>query len=366
VIAGGGVAAAEAALALHELAGSLVELVIVAPDSEFSYRPLSVNEPFGYARTRRYPLAELAAEAGAQLVAAEFGWVDPDGRIAYTAAGDPLPYGALLLAVGAHAKPAFAHVATIDDRRMDEVLSGLVSDLEQGYVKRLAFVAPARVAWPLPLYELALMSAARAYDMGVEVAITLITPEPQPLAVFGDAAAAAVRALLDDAAIEAICGTAASVVEAGRIELQPGGRTVRADRIVALPELFGPAIRGLPAGKSGFIPVDRDGGVRGAERIWAAGDAIESIVKHGGLAAQQADVAAAAIATLAGARVERPPDPELHGILLTGRRPRYISARLTGTRGYTSQITDEPTWEPVAKISARHLAPYLERRDALG
>ena len=75
---------------------------------------------------------------------------------------------------------------------MDETLHGLIQDIEGGYVDSLAFVAPGRMAWPLPLYELALMTAGRAYDMNVELATTIVTPEDSPLAIFGSAASDAV------------------------------------------------------------------------------------------------------------------------------------------------------------------------------
>ena len=44
------------------------------------------------------------------------------------------------------------------------------------------------MAWPLPLYELALMTAGRAYDMGVDLETTIVTPEERPLAIFGSRA----------------------------------------------------------------------------------------------------------------------------------------------------------------------------------
>jgi sulfide:quinone oxidoreductase len=185
VIAGGGVAAIEAALALRDLAGERVALKLIAPNAEFSYRPMTVREPFAYTQADSYSLTQVASDVGAELIVEEFGWVEAGERVAYTAAGVAVAYDALLLAVGARIKEAFAHVLTIDDRRMDELLHGVVQDVEEGYVKRIAFVAPARLAWPLPLYELALMTAARAYDMGVEVKLTLVTAEPAPLAVFG-------------------------------------------------------------------------------------------------------------------------------------------------------------------------------------
>jgi sulfide:quinone oxidoreductase len=363
VIAGGGVAALEAALALRELAGDRVRLELIASNSEFSYRPMSVSEPFAYAAAARYPLAEIAADAGAELLAEEFGWVDAAARVAYTAAGDEHPYDALLIALGARVKEPFAHVVTIDDRHMDDLLHGVVQDVEEGYVKSVAFVAPSRLAWPLPLYELALMTAARAFDMDVSVKLTLVTAEPSPLALFGSTASEAVGELLADSGVEVITGATAHVVDAGVVILQPGDRELRADRIVALPELFGPAVRGLPAGEHGFVPIDQHCRVRGVADVWAAGDATDFPVKHGGIAAQQADVAAEAIAALAGASLEAAPfAAEIRGILLTGRRPRYLTARLRGSQGFSSEISDEPGWTPVAKISARYLAPYLEQR----
>ena len=41
------------------------------------------------------------------------------------------------------------------------------------------------MAWPLPIYELALMTAARAQEMNIELSITIATPEDAPLAIFG-------------------------------------------------------------------------------------------------------------------------------------------------------------------------------------
>jgi NADH dehydrogenase FAD-containing subunit len=76
VIAGGGVAALEAAMALREFAGPRVSVQLVAPNAEFSYRPMSVREPFAYAPADKYPLAEIAAEIGAELIVDEFAWVD--------------------------------------------------------------------------------------------------------------------------------------------------------------------------------------------------------------------------------------------------------------------------------------------------
>jgi sulfide:quinone oxidoreductase len=363
LIAGGGVAALEVALALSDLAGDRVTLEIVAPNEDFVYRPMAVVEPFAYAPPQRVPLAAVAADVGAELRADAFAWVEPARRIAHTEQGVAVTYDALVLALGARMRAPFANAITIDDRRMDEVMHGIVQDVEGGYVRSVAFVSPNRLGWPLPLYELALLTARRSFEMGVDVDVTVVTPEPTPLSVFGDEASSAVAALLADAGVHVITCTEVQVPEPGRVTLQPDDRELRVDRVIALPELFGPAVRGLPAGEHGFIPIDQHCQVAGVPGVYAAGDATDYIVKHGGIASQQADTAAEAVAALAGAAVTPEPfRPEIRGVLLTGGAPRYLTARLAGGRGLHSEVTDEPTWSPPTKIAARYLAPYLERR----
>ena len=50
VIAGGGVAGLEALLALHRALEAGARLTLIAPDPDFTYRPLAVAEPFGLAQ----------------------------------------------------------------------------------------------------------------------------------------------------------------------------------------------------------------------------------------------------------------------------------------------------------------------------
>jgi sulfide:quinone oxidoreductase len=104
--------------------------------------------------------------------------------------------------------------------------------------------------------------------------------------------------------------------------------------------------------------------VRRLERVYAAGDATDFAVKHGGIAAQQADTAAESIAALAGAPVEPSPfHPVIHGILLGSDRPLFLRAHVTGGHGSSSEISERPTWSPPTKIAARYLAPYLNSRE---
>ncbi|HEY2655270.1 MAG TPA: FAD-dependent oxidoreductase [Solirubrobacteraceae bacterium] len=365
LIAGGGVAALEAALALRDLAGHQITTTLLAPEPEFVYRPMRVREPFAYSAAQRYSLEEIARDIDAELIQDAFKWLEPDRSVVHTEHGQQLGYDALMIALGARLRPAFRHAVTIDDRQLDEQLHGLIQDIEGGYVGSLAFVAPFPMPWPLPIYELALMTAGRAYDMGVEVSITIATPEETPLAVFGTAVSDAVKRLLDDRGIVTIGSAHCEIPEPGLVSIHPGARTLGVDRVVALPRLSGPSTPGVPGGAhGGFIPIDAHCRVRGLERVWAAGDATEFAIKHGGIAAQQADTAAAAIAALAGAPVEpRPFHPEIHAILLGGDKPLYLSAHVTGGHGSSSKVSEQPTWSPATKIAAKYLSPYLESHD---
>jgi len=358
------VAALETALALHALAPEQTAVTVLAPNSEFVNRPMTVAEPFSYPRARRYPLAPIVHDIGAELVADELAWVDPEQRIAHTESGAQLQYDALVLALGARATPRFKHALTIDDRHLDETLHGLIQDIEGGYVKRVAFLAPGRMPWPLPLYELALMTATRAYDMDIELETTIVTPEDGPLAIFGPTASDAVAELLEGAHITTITSGYAEVPHAGEVTINPGDRHLEVDRAIALPELYGPCVRGIPLGDHGFIRVNRYGRVPDVEHVYAAGDAVDFPIKHGGLTSQQADAVARSIAALAGAAVKPEPfRPVIRGMLLTGGAPRYLTARITGGQGFSSEITDTPTWSPPSKIASKYLSPYLDTHD---
>ena len=365
VIAGGGVAALEGALALRDLAGERITTTLLAPEPQFVYRPMRVREPFAYSEARRYPLDEIARDIGVEFKQDAFKRLERDRRVVHTEGGERLEYDALLLALGAIRRPRFKHALTLDDSHMDEQLHGLIQDVEGGYVHKLAFISPSRMAWPLPMYELALMTAERAHDMGTEVSITVATPEDAPLAVFGQTVSDAVGQLLTDRGILVIPSARCETPAPGELSVFPGGRRLTLDRIVALPELFGPSTPGVPkSAPDGFLAVDVHCQVRGVDRVFAAGDAIDFPVKHGGMAAQQADAAAQKIAALAGAPIEPQPfHPTIHAILLGAGKPLYLSAHITGGHGSSSEISDTPTWSPPTKIVAKYLSPYLESRD---
>ncbi|MFP5362986.1 MAG: FAD-dependent oxidoreductase [Thermoleophilia bacterium] len=362
LIAGGGIAGLEAMMALRALAGDRVAITLLAPEREFRFRPMAVNEPFTIARARQMDLAAVAADFGATLIPGALAAVTPGERHVTTGAGERIDYDALVVACGTRLRPALDGVITIDDRNLGGTLRGLVQDVEEGYTSRIAFVAPAQAFWPLPLYELALLTANRAFDMNVPVEIAIVSPESAPLELFGAGISHELASLLQAAGI-AFHDSSFAELAHGQLTLQPGGLRLRPERIVALPLLEGTQIAGIPTDAHGFVAVDELGRVRGVDGVYAAGDVTAHPIKHGGLAAQQADVVAAAIAAQAGAPVEpRPLEPVIRGMLLTGDVTRYFEAQL-GDEGFVSTVSDVCPWDPPVKVVARHLGPYIAHGD---
>jgi len=360
LIAGGGVAALEAMMALRALAGDRVRITLLAPGRDFHYRPMAVAEPFAIGQARHIALVAVAHDFDALLVKGELAAVEPAEHRVVTRDGDRFSYDALVIACGTRMRPAFEGVVTVDDRTLGATLHGLVQDVEEGYTHEIAFVAPTQAFWPLPLYELALLTAQRAYAMNATVAISLVTPEREPLAMFGAAASHELTRLLSDAGIT-FHGSSSAAFAHDELTLQPSGTRMHPGRIVALPLLEGPRIAGVPSDPDGFITVTEYGDVPGLDGVYAAGDATAYPIKHGGIVAQQADVIAAAIAAHAGVAVDvQPLQPVVRGALLTGAGTRYLEAELLdGGVAATSTVSDVCPWDPPTKIAARHLGPYL-------
>lgn len=360
LIAGGGIAAVETLLALRAAPrGSQLDVTLLAHNERFEYRPLAVLEPFGQAPVRRYPLAEICADHDARLVRGRLASVDGDARAVVTEGGQRLEYDALVVAVGARRRPALEHADSFFGEGGVERMRAIVRELDDRAIRGVAFVVPPDAGWALPLYELALMTAQHARTRGVaDAALTLVTPEPAPLAVVDGDGSAAVARVLDRERIHVLTHTGA-VAYVGRVLTldPPGAGPLRVDRVVALPRVDGPAIDGLPSDVGGFVQIDDHCRVPGVPGVYAIGDATTTPVKQGGIATQHADLVAALIARASGPdAIER---VRLRAVLLTGEEPLYLQALIEGDRCVASSASREPPWSPPQKIAARYLAPYL-------
>src|SRR5215208_7231587 len=365
MIAGGGVAALEALMALHEFAAGYLDVELLTPTPEFAYRPLAVAEPFGLGEARRFDVVAIARDPGAAVHIAGMSGVDTARKSVHTWDGRELPFDVLLVAIGASADTAVPGSVMIQGPGYTGRFRNVLRELDSHEVRHVAFAVPAGASWPLPLYELALMTAAHVAERGLrKVRLSLVTPESAPLELFGPVASQTVSDLLVERGIELHPARCPSRFEDGRLALVPGD-ALSAERVVSLPRLVGPQLAGLPSDPEGFIPVDLNGLVRGEQDVYAAGDATNAAIKQGGVAAQQADAAAAAIAARAGAPVDPEPfRPVLRGLLLTGATPRYMRAEVSGGRGDQWRVSDHALWWPPSKIAGKRLAPYLALRHA--
>ena len=368
LIAGGGVAGLETLLALRALAADRVDITILAPELKFVNRSMAVDQPFKRQRARGIRLQDTAAELGARWHRGALDRVEHGQHRVVTKDGGELGYDKLVLAIGAHPEREWMSegVLTYHGGRDGPSYRLLLHQLREGRISKLAFVKPSGASWPLPLYDLALMTAAKcaAHDLS-EVELSLITPEEEPLGIFGNPASAAIRRLLDDSGITLHTSSYGLPSAPGWLDIAPGDRRMSVDRVVTEPRLVGPRLRGVPAGRDGFIHTDAHGRLPGLDGVFAAGDATAFPVKQGGLAAQQADAVAEAIAASVGADIDPQPfRPILRGILLTGGPACYLRTDISGEAGDDSTISSAALWWPPDKIAGRYLAPYL--RDQVG
>ena len=360
VIAGGGIAGLEGLIALRDMAADRVEITLVAPTPEFVYKPLIVEEPFSSQPAEHRELAPIVDEFGARFVQQAVVGVDPKAKNVELADGSELGYDSLVVCVGARARPAFREALTFEVAgppfRIDDVLD----DLDGGEGNRIAFVVPPGMSWPLPIYELALMTRRHAEGRGAgDVGCTVVTPESSPLIMFGPMASDAVSEVLRARGIEIVAGARATETEEGELVLHPGDRRLRADVVIALPRLEGPAIAGLPSDEGGFIPIDDHARVEGLDDVYAAGDGTTFPIKQGGLGTEQADAAAELIAARAGAPIDPEPfRPVLRGKLITGEESLSLRADVAGGGGEGVASADYLWWPP-HKVSGRYLAPWL-------
>src|SRR6476469_5084373 len=272
VIAGAGVAGLETALALRALAHDRVAVEFVAPEQEFTYRPLAVAEPFRVGEVRRFPLSKLPAASAAELRRGAVAQVEPDESVALLEDGQALDFDAFVLALGTRPREAVAGALTFRGPEDGPALSALLDRATAGELRRIVFAVPAAITWPLPLYELALLTAEYLTDRGTRsVDVLLVTPEERPLGLFGAEASDALRELLEIRGIELHSGTAPIAWRDGQLE------------VAGLPQLVGPALPGLPHDAAGFVPTDAHGRVPGTAAVYAAGDCTQFPLKQGGI-----------------------------------------------------------------------------------
>jgi sulfide:quinone oxidoreductase len=365
VIAGGGFAGVEALLALWELGSERVRVTLVAPEPRLFYQPAATAEVFEDDPPRCYDLEEITSELGAVFVKARVVSVGSQTGYVRLSSGPRLTYDDLVLATGGRATAGVAGAVMFRGQRDVPALRLLVREIDREAVRRVGFALPAGTSWPLPLYELALLFSSHAAEHDLRTEITLVTPERAPLDVFGSEASRLVASLLVEQGITFVPHAIPDhVSDNGSLALR-SGTTVGVDRVVAVPQLRGRSISGVPTDHAGFVPIDSTGRVQDLPNVYAAGDMTTFPVKQGGLAAQQADGIAEAILATAGVAVVPGRVPRiLQARLIGGADPLFLRAELDECGRATSAAFSgsAPSESPIGnKVLARYLTPYLDK-----
>jgi sulfide:quinone oxidoreductase len=364
VIAGGGFAAVETLLALWALGGEHVRVTLVAPEPRLFYRPAATAEAFEDRPAMSYDLQAIAADVDAAFSKARLVSVGSQKRYVRLSSGVRLTYDALVLATGGRATANVAGALMFRDQRDVPSFRRVLRAMDRGRIRRIVFALPQGTSWPVPLYELALLSAARAAERRLGTEVTLVTPEPAPLALFGAEPSRLVAGLLAEQRVSFVGGSVPDHVRDDGCLVLRSGATLQADQVVAVPQLRGRRIAGVPANHAGFVPTDASGRVQGLTDVYAAGEMTSFPVKQGGIAAQQADRVAQAILISVGAPlVPRRIPTVLQAKLIGGQRPVFLRAELDEHgRATSATLTRTASEESVVenKVLARFLTPYLE------
>lgn len=370
VVVGSGFAALEVVLGLRVLAGPAARISVVSPDRLFAYRPSATLEAFSDTAPRAFDLEAMLADLGVRFHRTRVESVGGANKRVRLGSGGRLTYDALVLAIGARTTVGVPGALTFRDQRDLPRFRDLLRELDECELDSLVFAVPSGTSWPLPLYELALLSATRARAVGAGTEITLVSSEQRPLAAFGAEASRLVAAELADRGVRFLGERApGSVCDGGALTVYPGP-AIKADRVIAAPQLRGARIAGIPANRWGFVPTDAVGRVEGMTDVYAAGDTTAYPIKHGGLASQQADRIAHTIATGLGLTSHGlKPKPVLEVRLIGGQRPLHLRIELDEfgqpAAAALAHTRDDmqPSW---TKVFGRYLTPYLQIRQPLG
>lgn len=282
VVLGGGFGGVPAALRLRERLRPEDEVVLV--DEAPTFRMGLVNLWALDGRTagdeHARPLAALA-QRGVRVVQARVSRIDVASRRVETTAG-ALPYDQLIVALGATLAPErlpglppqARDLYSLDGaRRLHEDLARLRGGRVLLLVHAMPFKCP-----PAP-YEAAMLARAFLRARGVEADVTLATPEPHPLPVFGPETGAFLRKVAKERGVVVRNGLTVERVESGAVSFQ-GGERLPFDVLAVVPAHVPPAAVAALSG-GGFLPVDARTLATTHEGVWGVGDCTALKLENG-------------------------------------------------------------------------------------
>ena len=306
LILGGGFAGVVAAERLARLLDANEhQITMVSRSRRFTFYPALVRLAFGGCEPAdiSYDLRAAMRERGVRFVEATVARVDPSARRVTVTGGDfagDLSYDYLVYTLGRRLAteqvPGFFehahHLLSVEAAlRFGEA----VREFKGGHA---VFGSCPGARLEVPVYEAAFAFARRLEDGGLKARVTVLGPDYPAEHAGGGELAAALRPALERARVETLYDFPVAEVERGLVRARDC-REVEYDLLMLVPPFEGAsALAGTGlTDESGFVRVDHTMRVLGAERAYAAGDAVYfSGPKMGHMAVRQAEVAAANLA----------------------------------------------------------------------
>ena len=160
--------------------------------------------------------------------------------MALLAGGEAAHYDVLIVAAGAHPEPGCQARSPSPGPAQAAEVAAVLDAVERGDPGGWYSPSPPRRPGRCPIYELAMMAAVDLRDRGVTNAtLSLVTPEDEPLRIFGPAAGAALREMLDARGVallttpvrwrcaRACCTSSPAPLRADAVVSVPGSRVPR-------------------------------------------------------------------------------------------------------------------------------------------
>jgi sulfide:quinone oxidoreductase len=307
LVLGGGFGGVVAAESLAQRLAPEHEITLVSRDRNFIFYPSLVRLAFGHCEPAdvSFDLNSAMLERRIRFVQGEVARVDPHSRRAVIAHGQfegEISYDYLIFATGRRLAtervPGFFehahHLLSVDAAlRFGEALRGF----REGRAI-IGYCPGARLA--VPVYETAFALSRLVEELGMRdrVRITLASPEPPGDELGGAKLAHALHAALVEHRIEFLPDFPINYVAAGAVRTSRD-QYMKYDLLMLVPPFQGASAM-LGTGTTdddGYIRVDKRMRVEGAERMYAAGDAVSfEGPKMGHMAVRQGEVAAANVA----------------------------------------------------------------------
>lgn len=365
LVLGGGFAGVVAAEGLARRLGPAHQIALVSRRRDFTFFPALVRLAFGRCTLGdvSFDLRLSLSPKRAEFVQAEVARPDPDGRYAVLTQGgleDKRPYDYLVFALGrrlaTECVPGFFehahHLLTVGAAlKFGEAIKGF----HRGHAV-IGYCPDARLAVPVYETAFALDRLLRARGERERVKITVVSPEKLGGLLGGVRIAPALQTALDEHGIEFIPDFPVGRVTEKEVWAATGQRMGH-DLLMLVPPFQGPdeAMYIGITDPNGYVRVDRQMCATGADRMYAAGDAVNFLgPKMGHMAVLQGEVAAA---NLAAAIEGREPEANYnHELMLVidegGNDSIYLHKQLWGKEG--PDLRQGHFWGWAKQVHARY------------